>query len=254
MSGEGFVWRVRHHAVTGSTNRDALDGAPGDVFTADMQTDGRGRLDHRWLSPPGENLMMSAVVGVAGQSADEVATLPLVVGLAVAEAVDGVLAANGASSGCAVQVKWPNDVLVEGRKACGILCERKDDRVIIGIGLNVNQTAFDPSIAERAISMRLALPQSAQVCLDVGAVRDKVLAKLADAIAQWRKDGFRALWPQVSARDFLKGRMVVVRRTDDDAEPAAGLCGGVRADGALDVGGQAVFAGEAHVGAATRSG
>ena len=87
MNGADAAWRVKHRAVTGSTNKDALGGKPGDVFTADYQTAGRGRLDHQWLSPSGENLMMSAVIGVANVPPEEGATLPLVVGLAVAKTI-----------------------------------------------------------------------------------------------------------------------------------------------------------------------
>ena len=65
------LWQVRHCAVTESTNRDARAGVPGEVFTADLQTAGRGRLDHHWLSPPGETLLMSAVVGVADMPPEE---------------------------------------------------------------------------------------------------------------------------------------------------------------------------------------
>ena len=100
-------WRIRHSAVTESTNKDALGGKPGDVFTAGMQTAGRGRLDHRWLSPPGENLMMSAVLDVADMPPQEVATLPLVAGLSAAEAIQGVLAAEGVVSASGVKVKYP---------------------------------------------------------------------------------------------------------------------------------------------------
>ena len=81
-------WRIIYKAVTKSTNNDALGGESGDVFVAGMQTAGRGRLDHKWLSPPNENLMMSAVVGVAGVPPHEAATLPLVAGLTVAQTVD----------------------------------------------------------------------------------------------------------------------------------------------------------------------
>ena len=246
MTGVDASWRVRHRAVTGSTNKDALGGMPGDVFTADLQTAGRGRLDHRWLSPPGENLMMSAVIDVTGAPPEEVATLPLVVGLAVSKAVESLISRRcqkgGGAAACAVRIKWPNDVLIDGRKVSGILCERNGDRVIAGVGVNVNQMVFDPEIADRATSLRV-------VCgpMPIGAVRDAVLERLADALAQWRAGGFRAVWPEIAARDFLKGTPIAVRRTDDDASPVAGLCGGIRRDGALEVGGEPVFAGEAHI-------
>jgi BirA family biotin operon repressor/biotin-[acetyl-CoA-carboxylase] ligase len=237
-------WRILHKSVTESTNKDALGGKPGDVFVADMQTAGRGRLDHRWLSAPGENLMMSAVVDVGDVPPQEVATLPLVAGLAVAQAVSGVFCGHGNESQAAgVKIKWPNDVLIVRRKICGILCERSGDNVIVGIGVNVNQTAFPPEISDRATSVCLELGSMH----DVANVRDEVLRRLHECIERWRKDGFAALLPELSAFDCLKGRRVAVRRTDDDGAPAEGMCGGIRSDGMLDVAGEAISAGEAHV-------
>ena len=233
-------WVIRHKSVTESTNKDALGGTPGDVFVADMQTAGRGRLDHRWLSPPGENLMMSAVVGVGGMPPQEVATLPLVAGLSVAEALCGILPSRPEGL---VKVKWPNDVHAGGRKICGILCERNGDNVIVGIGVNVNQTVFAPEIADVATSVRLETGSAA----DVGGVRDAVLSALAGNIAQWRVGGFAPMLERLSRFDSLKGRHVSVRRTDGDAEPVSGMCGGIRSDGTLDVAGESVSAGEAHV-------
>ena len=237
-------WRITHKSVTESTNKDALGGKPGDVFVADMQTAGRGRLDHRWLSAPGENLMMSAVVDVGDVPPQEVATLPLVAGLAVAQAVSGVFSGHGNESRAAdVKIKWPNDVLIGRRKICGILCERIGDNVIVGIGVNVNQTAFPPEISDRATSVRLELDS----LHDVANVRDGLLRRLHECIERWRKDGFAALLPELSAFDCLKGRRVAVRRTDDDGSPVDGICGGIRSDGMLDVAGEAISAGEAHV-------
>ena len=99
-------WRIHSKAKTGSTNIDARDGSPGDVFTADFQTAGRGRLDHKWLSPPGTNLMMSIVLPVAGLPPEQVATLPLVVGLAIVRAISRI------APGATPALKWPNDVLI----------------------------------------------------------------------------------------------------------------------------------------------
>ena len=240
----GMDWRILHKSVTESTNKDALGGKPGDVFVADMQTAGRGRLDHRWLSAPGENLMMSAVVDVSDVSPQEVATLPLIAGLAVAQAVSGVFSRRGNPSKASdVKIKWPNDVLIAGRKICGILCERSGDSVIVGIGVNVNQTAFPPEISQRATSLRLELGS----LHDVVDVRDGVLDRLSECIERWRQNGFAVLLPELSTFDCLKGRRVAVRRTDDDGAPADGLCGGIRPDGMLDVAGEAISAGEAHV-------
>ena len=232
-----MTFRLHHKAVTESTNLDAREGSPGDVFTADEQTAGRGRLDHRWLSPPRTNLMLSVVLDVADLPPERVATLPLAVGLAVHAAVAGFLAPDRP-----VRLKWPNDVLVASRKIAGILCERHGDGVIAGVGVNVNQTVFAPELATRATS--LAREGAA---LSVPELRDALLAELSDVYGTWREDGFAPLLPRYGAVDFLKGKTVSVLQTDDDDAPLTGRCDGVQEDGTLRVAGQTVYAGEAHV-------
>lgn len=214
-----IAWKIHHRAETVSTNLDARLGAPGDVFTADYQTAGRGRLDHTWESPRGKNILMSVVLDVAACAPEVVATLPLVVGLAVAKAANGAL-------------KWPNDVYVAGKKAAGILCERVGDVVIAGIGANVGEVPA--SLADRAIAVR---------SLTV----ERILAALDETYSLWRLGGFAAIYPELQAIDFLKGRSLAIRQTDDDSAPIRGLCGGILPDGSLDVGGVSVYAGEAHV-------
>lgn len=236
-------FRIHHKPVTASTNLDARAGAHGDVYTADAQTAGRGRLDHRWLSAPGANLMLSAVFDVADLAPEQVATFPLVVGLAVHAAVSRMLAA--VPDVPPVRLKWPNDLLVGGRKIAGILCERHADAVIAGVGVNVNETAFPPEIAARATSLaavRGMAEVDAVVCL-----RDAFLEELGARYTPWRAAGFAVFRAHYAAVDWLRGRMVAVRQTDDDAAPLVGLCAGVQADGTLLVGGTPVFAGEAHV-------
>ena len=223
-------WRIHHSAVTASTNLDARAGSHGDVYTADFQTAGRGRLNHKWLSSPSENLAMSAVLSVEGVEPHEAATLPLAVGLAVATAIGG-------------RVKWPNDVLVGGRKVAGILCERNGDCVIVGIGVNVRQTEFPPEIAESAASLVML----GQADASVEDVRDRILSNLGEVYERWRRGGFASVYGEIAALDCLKGMRLAVRQTDSDAAPVRGACGGIMEDGALDVGGVRVYAGEAHV-------
>ena len=232
-------WRIIHKAVTASTNADAHHGKPGDVFTADFQTAGRGRLDHVWKSCAGKNLMMSAVVDVSGLEPERVATFPLVVGLSVCEAVEMM--------GRSLQalLKWPNDVLVGGRKLAGILCERIGDSVIAGVGVNVGEREFPSDIADRATSLSLLLPAGAVPAVDE--VRDAVLERLAANLPAWRERGLAAHLPRLAARDCLAGREIAVLRTDGDAEPARGACGGIAEDGSLIVAGERIYAGEAHV-------
>lgn len=124
---------------TGSTNLDvaaaARAGAPeGTVHTTDLQTAGRGRLDRVWESPVGSGVIVSVLLRPDSVPAARWVWLPLLVGLAV----DATVHECGVESG----LKWPNDVLVDGRKIAGILLERVDTpagaAAIIGVGLNVS--------------------------------------------------------------------------------------------------------------------
>jgi len=235
-------WRIHHKAETASTNLDAREGRPGDVYTADFQTAGRGRLDHKWLSPPGTNLMMSVVLSVANLPPEHVATLPLAIGLAVARGVLTLLIQGGLTP----LIKWPNDVLVNGKKLAGILCERQGDNVIVGVGINVNQTEFPSEIADRATSLALLLPASCSRLSNPSHVMWLILKSIDAVSARWRT-GFDAVYPEIAKIDFLKGRTLSVRQTDDDLAPVTGVSDGITPDGSLSVDGQSIYAGEAHV-------
>lgn len=146
------VWReVRVVADTASTNADVAAAAragaeSGLVVIAEHQSSGRGRLDRQWESPPRAGLLMSALVRPPVDVAHW-PLLPLVTGLAIVEAVVGV-------GQVAAKLKWPNDVLVGGRKLAGILCERVDDGVVIGVGLNIS-TKPDELPIETATSLAI---------------------------------------------------------------------------------------------------
>ena len=238
-------YRIHHKAVPASTNLDARAGLPGDVYTAAEQTAGRGRLTHKWLSPPGANLTMSVVFDVEGLDVDRVSTFPLMVGLAVRDALMKFLPAGDRKRERSVQLKWPNDVLVEGKKIAGILCERQGGRVIAGIGVNVNQTAFAPEIADRATSLLNLRGPGGLTSVDV--VRDAVLEALRVRYGEWRAKGFVAMHADYAQVDALAGKTISVFQTDDDANPVTGRCDGVMPDGTLLVAGVPIFAGEAHV-------
>lgn len=238
MIGVGdMALRIHRMETTVSTNLDAHAGAHGDVYVAEFQTAGRGRLDHRWLAPRGENLIFSAVFDVAGLEPGEIATFPLVVGLAVIGALNPLVPSDG------LALKWPNDILSGGRKLAGILCERDGDKVIAGIGINVNQTVFPQEIASRATSLALLSGKSHE--------REHVLAQVLESLyvrhAQWRQVGFAALLPEFAAIDHLAGKTVSVLQTDTDPVPITGLCGGIQDDGTLLVGDTRIYAGEAHL-------
>lgn len=131
----------------------ALEGAPeGTLVVAEKQTAGRGRRGKVWESPLGTGIWMSLVlrpqIMPAGAS-----VLTLLCGLATAEAIE-------VETGLSVGIKWPNDILINGKKAVGILtemdCEMSQVHFVIpGIGINVNTTSFPPEIADIATSLYL---------------------------------------------------------------------------------------------------
>jgi BirA family biotin operon repressor/biotin-[acetyl-CoA-carboxylase] ligase len=130
------LWRdVRVIATTTSTNADvataARNGAAeGLVIVAEHQSAGRGRLDRDWESPPRAAVLVSALLRPKVELASW-PLLPLLAGLAVIEAVLAVGQVDA-------RLKWPNDVMVDGLKLGGILAERVEDAVVIGVGLNVS--------------------------------------------------------------------------------------------------------------------
>jgi BirA family biotin operon repressor/biotin-[acetyl-CoA-carboxylase] ligase len=148
----GSLWReIRVVTETGSTNADLLavarEGArEGVVLVAEAQTGGRGRMGRRWTSPPRAGLTFSVLLRPYGVPAALLGWVPLLTGAAVASAVQAVAAV-------APQLKWPNDVLVGGRKLCGILAERSGSAVVVGIGINVTQSQAE--LPEGATSLRL---------------------------------------------------------------------------------------------------
>jgi len=141
-------WDVRHVTETSSTNSDLLDAVsagtagPRTVLATDHQTAGRGRLDRRWDAPPATNLLVSIALGPVPEVAAEATHR---VALAALGAVRRVV---DPASGCAVGLKWPNDLLLDGRKLAGILAQRSatHDVVVVGLGLNV---AWAPDGAAR---------------------------------------------------------------------------------------------------------
>jgi BirA family biotin operon repressor/biotin-[acetyl-CoA-carboxylase] ligase len=102
----------------------------GAVALTEEQTEGRGRLGRKWLSPPGVSLLFSILLEPPVET-PRLPELSLVAGQACAAAIAGV-------AGVTPEVKLPNDILISGRKVAGILAEARDGRVVLGIGVNVN--------------------------------------------------------------------------------------------------------------------
>ena len=221
---------VERHASLGSTNdealRRAMEGAPeGVVVLADVQTAGRGRQGRAWNDVPGASLAFSVVL----RPSLPLPRLPL---LALAMACS-VAEAAGAVTGRKHDVKWPNDVLFEGRKVCGILAESRsggDGRpvLVIGTGVNVNHRLedFPEEFRERATSLRQARGEY----LNPESVLAAVLEHFERYVTLSRAQGADALREAVVDRLPAPGTTVAVRRGDDRVE---GVVEGITETGAL---------------------
>ncbi|HEX6080697.1 MAG TPA: biotin--[acetyl-CoA-carboxylase] ligase [Methylomirabilota bacterium] len=182
--------------------RAAAGAAEGTVVTARHQHAGRGRRGHEWWDAPGQSLLCSVLLRPACAPA-AVPQLSLVGGLAVAEAL-------AVAAGVRVRIRWPNDLLADGRKVCGILAEAASaaggriQHVVLGIGINLAQTAFPAEIAERATSLRLLSGRAP----DPAALLAALLAALGDRYAEWRRGGFAALRAPWLAWSVLPGQPV----------------------------------------------
>lgn len=196
-----------------STNREALEraaaGAPnGTVIVARRQTAGRGRQGRSWLSGPGA-LTLSVIV--RGHGVDGL--LPLRAGLAVARL-----------AGPSARVKWPNDVLVDGRKVAGILVESAGDgAAVVGIGVNValDVALLPAELVGRAGSLGRGVDQ-------LDAVRDELLVHLTDAMSLDAPTVVASL----GARDALAGR-AIAWTSSEGGERSEGHAEGIEPDGRL---------------------
>lgn len=188
----------------------------GAVAVTEYQTAGRGRNGRSWVAPPGTALLCSVLLRPpTDRPAPE---LSLVAGLAVAEALDEV-------TGARAQVKWPNDVLVAGRKVCGILAELRG-HVVVGIGVNVCQTASQlPQDASTPAGSLLTVSGKAP---ERPALLASVLDRLERRYDEWRVGSLAALHAEIAARDGLRGRVV----TSGERELVAR---GILPDGRLEV-------------------
>jgi BirA family transcriptional regulator, biotin operon repressor / biotin---[acetyl-CoA-carboxylase] ligase len=228
---KGRLGRPYRHVEETESTQALLgpDDPEGAVAVAEHQTAGRGRLGRRWEAPPGTALTFSVLLQPPAGA--PIQQLSLVAGLAVSETVEDALQLSA-------QLKWPNDVMVDRRKIAGILAEARGGVVVLGIGLNVNQT-------------REQLPQDARVpaaslrTVD-GEVRDRgplladLLARLELHYDAWAAGGLDAVFDGIGSRDFLRGRRIRVNDTD-------GVAGGLDRAGRLLVDGRPVESGEVEL-------
>ena len=219
VRGTIFSSQLHHYYKIGSTNTVAMDaasaGAPeGSVFLAERQTAGRGRGAHNWHSAQSAGIYCSVILRPA-LPPPEALILSLAAGLAVHAAIQTI------DPAVAVDLKWPNDVLIGGKKVAGILTEMNSEAtrvgyIVIGIGINVNQTTFPSELQRSATSLRLATG------------REWSRVELCAALLKSLNREYRNLLEKPGAHD------AIVRRFQEQSSMVCGCHVKVEEDGGFD--------------------
>ena len=161
----------------------------GTIIVTENQTVGRGQAGNQWISEPGANLTFSVLLKPGFLEPNQQFYLNMAVGLGICDAVSEIILTH--KDDLEVKLKWPNDVLVNGKKVCGILIENQVQgqqyaQAVAGIGLNVNQTNFEWPLAS-------SLSLCAEADLDKGKLFDLLLTRLETRYEQLRIKSFKAL-------------------------------------------------------------
>lgn len=227
--------------TTGSTNSEALElgekgAAPGTVVVAATQTGGRGRLNRTWLSPPGMGLYFSVILRPT-LAPVHFPRITLAAGLAVCKSVETLYAV-------APQIKWPNDLLLDGKKFGGILTETgamqdmasgQSTLAVVGVGLNLfpPEDGFPEELQERAtaLSLHAAGGISADVLLEAGT------KAIEEVVKRLEQGEFPTILEEWKARDASRGK--VLTWVTPQKTRVTGISLGPDADGQLRIKDQA---------------
>ena len=219
---------VKYFDSIGSTNNEALAWATNDakdlsLVIADEQTAGRGRLDRKWFTPKGTALAFSLILRPTAQ---EKPYLTRMVGLAALAVVDALR-----TRALVAQIKWPNDVLLNGRKVAGILVEsvwsgEEVDCLVIGIGINVLKSAVPP--AELLQFPATSLEESLGPAVERGEILHDILAGIIALRPHLGSDSFVASWEKALA---FRGEQVQVE--EGNGNSITGKLLGLESDGSL---------------------
>lgn len=194
---------------------------PGSLVVAGEQTAGQGRHGHTWHSEPDSGLYFTMVLAPA-LPLDRLPVLTLALGLAVQEAVNQIC-------GVPADLRWPNDVLCRNRKFAGILTQLEGDRILAGIGVNVNHTSLPTDLARIATSLRIETGRTHSreelLCAIVGGID-----RMVDLLETEGAPPVLALFGAQSS--FVYGRRVTV---DRPGAPLHGTTCGLTENGYLQV-------------------
>jgi BirA family transcriptional regulator, biotin operon repressor / biotin---[acetyl-CoA-carboxylase] ligase len=214
---------------TSSTNSWAIEHQQllqhGDVVFTPQQTAGRGQFDRVWHSPPG---VLTASVILDGLDPRKHSGLSLAMGLAVIYAIED-LAASCQNN---LQLKWPNDICYHQRKLAGILCEFTQERLIVGIGCNLQVDFVAAGVAEKITGNPLSLHQIHPDAVDPLALLAKLRHYLLEAVGVLQHSGLELLLPAIQNRDALRDRSIAI---ESPQQTIQGIGVGINALGHLQI-------------------
>ena len=217
---------LHYYPVTDSTNDDArrlaLGGAPErTIVLADEQRAGRGRLGRRWIAPRGSSLLLSIIFE---RSVPSVA-LTALCAVAIVDAIQVV-------AGLQARIKWPNDVMIDAKKVCGVLTEvlSRDERTLtaVGVGLNVNLDPASAGLPPTATSLSAETGRP----LDRSVILDAVLRNIDSSLVlddQALESSVRGRWGELLWRRWQAVRV------DQDGPTLYGVIEGLSPSGALQL-------------------
>jgi len=220
------AWKIEWYVSLDSTQleaqRLAAQGAPHrTVVLAQEQTSGMGRLGRQWHSESGAGLYLSMILRL-NVPTGQLPAFTVALGLAVKRAIEQI-------TEVACDLRWPNDVLIDGRKVCGILTQFSHDALIAGIGINVSHEEFPPELADTATSLRL---QGAGTFS-----REDLFVALLNAVGEYAaryQNGGREsiLFEFAEQSSYAVGRRVIV---EQDGRQVRGFTDGLDENGFLYV-------------------
>ena len=228
LNGRKFGSKIFSFETIDSTNNcaRALAGCwaeEGTLVLAEMQTAGKGRLGRTWVANPFENLTFSIILRPT-LPPEALNLLPLYAAVGVAEAIEH-------ETGLSVECKWPNDLLIGGMKTAGILLEgslKEEglDYVVLGIGINVNQTSFPEDLSRRATSLKV------QAGREIDRIRllREILKTLEIHYTAIMKNGFHNILPLWLSRTTMLNKEISVTQ---DGTVISGIVKGLSPEGAL---------------------
>jgi BirA family biotin operon repressor/biotin-[acetyl-CoA-carboxylase] ligase len=223
------IRQVVYYEETGSTNDDGIrwldeDAADFSVIVSDLQTSGRGRGTRKWVTEPGSSLAFSVIFKPMDAHIPFLALYSPLGGLAVAQAIEKVTSLQP-------QIKWPNDVLIDRKKVCGILSEAVWDGsrlkgVVLGIGINIAPSSIPP--ADQLLFPAACLEIEAGRSVDRWQILSEVLLNLKTWRDQLGSQRFMDAWQE---RLAFKNEVVMIKQ--EGHTPMIGILLGVNPQGYL---------------------